>query len=129
MAKAVPVATAVPVKEAGAPPPTAPPGGEYKSEQYIGIVTMIVCIIVFLLFWPATAAPLCCPCDTRTRFATRLTHAALCRPAAATAASISTPRSPAGTVYVVNGTKYAGTSGAIVPPGECCGFPCFGPSA
>lgn len=31
-------------------------------------------------------------------------------------------------VYIVNGTKYV-PSGLLVPPNECCGFPCLGPSA
>lgn len=46
-------------------PPGAEPGGTYINQQYIGTVTLIMCIIVLLLFWPATAAPLSCPCDNR----------------------------------------------------------------
>mmetsp|Transcript_39296 Transcript_39296/g.114820 ORF Transcript_39296/g.114820 Transcript_39296/m.114820 type:complete len:168 (-) Transcript_39296:188-691(-) len=46
-------------------PPGAEPGGTYINQQYIGTVTLIMCIIVLFLFWPATAAPLSCPCDNR----------------------------------------------------------------
>jgi len=79
------------------PPIGAPPGGRWMDEQFTGAVTCIFALIIFFFFWPATAAPFCCPCDQRT-------------------------------VYVApNGQKYT-RSGAYVPPNDCCGHPCGGPS-
>ena len=42
-----------------------PPGGTFIQQQFIGPITLIFCLIMLLLFWPATAAPLSCPCDVR----------------------------------------------------------------
>ena len=69
---AVPVAApAVPVQAAPAPvvvaagPGNLPPGGSWHTEQYSGMITLICFIVVLIIFWPACAAPFCCPCDTR----------------------------------------------------------------
>jgi len=48
-----------------APPPGAPGGGNYVTQTYIGMITLIVVAVLVLLFWPACCAPLCCPCDQR----------------------------------------------------------------
>ena len=51
-------------------PPGAEPGGVWIKQEYIGTVTLMACIVLLLFFWPAFAAPLCCPCDTRMVYAT-----------------------------------------------------------
>merc|ERR1711998_38557 len=39
------------------------PGGRWYSESYIGPVTLIMCLLVLILFWPGFWLPLLCPCD------------------------------------------------------------------
>ena len=39
------------------------PGGRWYSENYIGPITLIMCLLVLLLFWPGFWLPLLCPCD------------------------------------------------------------------
>ena len=75
----------------------AAPGGIWRTEQYSGMVTLIIFVVLILIggllfCW----APFCCPCDSRQ-------------------------------VYVApNGQKHT-RSGAVVPSSECCGHPCGGP--
>ena len=47
------------------PPAGAPPGGTWTTENYSGTCTIVAVIVLVLLFWPAFAGPLCCPCDAR----------------------------------------------------------------
>ena len=47
------------------PPFGAPAGGKWTTESYSGMVTLILVVVLAFFFWPACAAPLCCPCDTR----------------------------------------------------------------
>ena len=46
-------------------PPGAPEGGTWSTQQYTGNVSLIIVVVILLLFWPAFAAPFCCPCDSR----------------------------------------------------------------
>ena len=48
-------------------PPGAPPGGSWTVEPFIGPTTLVAFIVLLFLFWPACAAPFCCPCDQRAR--------------------------------------------------------------
>ena len=48
-------------------PPGAPPGGSWTTEPFIGPTTLVAFIVLLFLFWPACAAPFCCPCDQRAR--------------------------------------------------------------
>jgi len=41
------------------------PGGQWVDQNFIGPVTICLVIFLILFFWPACAAPFCCPCDSR----------------------------------------------------------------
>ena len=47
------------------PPFGAAPGGVWKTEQYSGMVTMIIFIVLLFVGVLFCWAPFCCPCELR----------------------------------------------------------------
>lgn len=47
------------------PPVGAAPGGVWRTEQYSGMVTMIIFIVLLFVGALFCWTPFCCPCDSR----------------------------------------------------------------
>jgi len=60
-----PVGMQTQMYEGRALPFGADPGGSWVTETFIGPATLVAFIILLFVFWPACAAPFCCPCDQR----------------------------------------------------------------
>ena len=113
-----------------------PAGGFWSSQTFIGTTTMIAFVILLLFFWPACAAPFCCPCDQRTPHRAARSHPSRtaifcsCPDARASMPMLTVIRCVCrtGDVYTVSGRSYTRSGVPVTTGDDCCGHPCGGPA-